>query len=397
MRLWYFTEQSYHPAWKGVDGSLRIDIPTSIMDRDEVSGLLNRYLDEYMLADEMGFDLMINEHHQSLCCMSSINIVSMAILARQTRKARLLSLGVPMANRTDPLRVAEDLAMVDNISGGRLEFGLVKGSPWELFMSNSNPAGMMDRFWEAHDLILKAFASRGGPFSWEGEHFNYRHVNCTPPIFQSPHPPMWLPGSGSDTARKAAQLGYVLSSFLTGSVCRDTFAAYRDEYRKVHSREASPDRLAYFGMMVTADTHEEARRRAEKLYAYYDATARVQDYTLNPPGYSGVEANAHAILAAKGGASPYRGRGTLMDGTPVPDNAGPEVWPLAGKVFWGTPDAVAKQLTAFSDFVGGLGNFIFMTQGGYMEHAETADSIKLIANEVYPQVRHIGASAPMAA
>lgn len=396
MRLWYFTEQSYHPAWSKIEGPLRIAVPSAVMERDTVSGLLNRYLDEYLLADEMGLDLMINEHHQSLTCMSAINIVCLSILARQTRNARLLSLGVPMGNRMDPLRVAEELAMVDNISRGRLDFGFVKGTPWELFMSNSNPAGMMDRFWEAHDIVLRAWTSRGGPFSWEGEYFNYRHVNCMPPIYQDPHPPMWLPGSGSETARKAAQLDYVLSSFLTGTVSKSTFAAYRDEYRKVHRREADVGRLAYFGMMVTADTHDEARRRAEKLYAYYRASPRAPAYTFNPPGYNSSEANAQALLADKAGAAPYKG-GTLMDGSPLPDDPAPEVWPLAAKMFWGTPDEVVRQLTSFNNYVDGLGNFIFMTQGGYMEHAETADSIRLIAKEIYPQIRHLGASAPLAA
>lgn len=397
MRLIYFSEQSYHPAWTEVEGPLRIVVPTSVMDRDEVSTLLNRYLDEYLLADEMGFDLMINEHHQSVTCMSSINIISMAILARQTRNARLLSLGVPMGNRMDPLRVAEELAMVDNISRGRLEFGFVKGTPWELFMSNANPAGMMDRFWEAHDLVLRAFASRGGPFSWEGEHFNYRHVTCVPPIYQSPHPPMWLPGTGPETAKKAAELKYILACFLTGTATKDTFAVYRDEYRKAHGRDADASRLAYFGMMVTADTHDEARRRAEKLYAYYKASPRVQSYALNPPGYGSIEANAQGILASKGGAPTYRRKGTLMDGSPMPDNPSPEIWPLAGTMFWGTPDEVVKQLTAFNDFAGGIGNFIFMTQGGYMDSAETADSIRLLGKEVYPRVRHLGANAPVAA
>jgi alkanesulfonate monooxygenase SsuD/methylene tetrahydromethanopterin reductase-like flavin-dependent oxidoreductase (luciferase family) len=396
MRIWYFTEQSYHPAWNEIEGSLRIDVPSSVMPRETVSSLLNRYLDEYMLADELGLDLMVNEHHQSLTCMSSINIVTMSILARQTRKARLLSLGVPMGNRQDPVRVAEELAMVDNISGGRVEFGFVKGTPWELFMSNANPAGMMDRFWEAHDLILKAFATRDGPFSWEGEHFNYRHVNIMPPIYQYPHPPMWIPGSGADTARQAAKLGYVLASMMTGTVAKGAFGAYRQAYQKAHGKPANADRLAYFCLMVVADNMEEARRRAEKLYAYSINTPRSPAATFNPPGYAGVEANAHGLLARTGGGDPHAG-GTYMDGTPIPANPPLEMLPEAGKIFWGTPDVVVKQLTKFSDFVGGLGNFLCMTQGGFMEHAETADSIRLIAKEVYPQVKDLGVVTEQAA
>lgn len=395
MRLWQFSEQSYHPLWNQLEGALRIEIPTSLMPRDTVADLYNRYLDEYLLGDELGMDLMVNEHHQSLTCMSSANIVTMSILARQTRKARLLSLGVPMGNRQDPLRVAEELAMVDNISRGRLEFGFVKGTPWELYMSNSNPAGMMDRFWEAHDLVLKAFATRNGPFSWEGEHFNYRHVNIVPPIYQHPCPPMWLPGSGPETARKAAQLGYVLACFLTGTVTRAAFTAYREEFQKIHGRPAGADRLAYLCMVAVGDNPSEARARAEKLYAYSIATTRSPAGTFNPAGYADVEANARGLLAKSDGGA--HSGGTLMDGTPIPTNPTLDVLPETGKMFWGTPDQVARQITKFSNHLGGIGHLLCMSQGGFMEHRETVDSLKLLANEVYPQLRELGAPQNSAA
>lgn len=380
MRFWYFTEQSYHPAWNEVDGPIRIVPPSSALDPRVVADLYNRYLDEYVLADELGFDIMVNEHHESLSCMSVSPNMTLTALARQTRNARLLCLGVPMASRSDPLRVAEELAMLDNISRGRLEFGFVKGSGWEMYISNQNPARMMERYWEGHDLVLKAFATRDGPFSWEGKYFQYRAVNVIPPIYQYPCPPMWMPGASRESAKAAAERGYILASFLCGHQAKSAFRTYREHYRATHGHEAEIDRLAYLGMAVTADNDAEARRRAEKLYAYWSSVPRSPAGTFNPPGYSSIDANAVAFL--KGSVRPYQG--VMPDGTPLPANPPLELLAEAGLLFWGTPDQVVRQIQRFADQVGGLGHFLCMGQGGFLSHEETVSSLKLLASDVYP-------------
>ncbi len=114
---------------------------------------------------------MLNEHHQTATCMDPAAPIMLGILARQTKTARLLLLGNPIANRRDPVRVAEEMAMVDVISRGRVEVGFVRGVPYEISAMNSKPVGMPERLWEAHDLILKAWTTHDGPFSWESENF----------------------------------------------------------------------------------------------------------------------------------------------------------------------------------------------------------------------------------
>jgi alkanesulfonate monooxygenase SsuD/methylene tetrahydromethanopterin reductase-like flavin-dependent oxidoreductase (luciferase family) len=91
-----------------------------------------------------------------------------------------LILGNPIANRREPVRVAEEMAMVDVYSRGRLECGFVRGVPYEMSAGNHRPTRMMDRFWEAHDLIVKAWTSHDGPFNWEGKYFHHRQVNIWP-------------------------------------------------------------------------------------------------------------------------------------------------------------------------------------------------------------------------
>jgi alkanesulfonate monooxygenase SsuD/methylene tetrahydromethanopterin reductase-like flavin-dependent oxidoreductase (luciferase family) len=167
MRVWYFSEMAYHPAWEeGLSrGSLRVVLPNKNFDPKVGHGLLNRYLDEFALCDEVGLDIMVNEHHSTATCLTVSVSMALAILARETKKARLLSLGTPIANRPDPVRVAEEMAWLDVLSGGRLEMGLVKGAPYEIAPANSNPANLMRRYWEAHDLILKAMSTTDGPFN----------------------------------------------------------------------------------------------------------------------------------------------------------------------------------------------------------------------------------------
>ena len=95
MRVWYFSEMAYHPAWEqGLKrGSLRVVLPNSNFDPKIGHGLLNRYLDEFALCDEVGLDIMVNEHHSTATCLTVSVPMALAIIARETKRSRLLSLG----------------------------------------------------------------------------------------------------------------------------------------------------------------------------------------------------------------------------------------------------------------------------------------------------------------
>src|SRR5271156_6597826 len=229
MRVWYFSEMAYHPAWaEGLKrGSLRVVFPNGNLDPVEAHGLLNRYLDEFALCDEVGLDIMVNEHHSTSTCLTVSVPMALAIIARETKRSRLLSLGTPIANRPDPVRVAEEMAWLDVLSGGRLEMGLVKGAPYEIAPANSNPANLMRRYWEEHDLILKAMSTTDGPFNWEGEFFHYRNVNIWPRPYQQPTPPVWMTGLSTETGRMAAEHGHVVGTLLSLSAAGPMFEAYR--------------------------------------------------------------------------------------------------------------------------------------------------------------------------
>jgi alkanesulfonate monooxygenase SsuD/methylene tetrahydromethanopterin reductase-like flavin-dependent oxidoreductase (luciferase family) len=309
------------------------------------------------------------------------------VLARQTKKARLLALGVPTTNRMDPFRLAEEFALIDVMSRGRLEIGLVKGTAWELFISNQNPARLMDRFWEAHDVIIKGLTTLDGPFSWEGEYFNYRHVNVWPRCWQQPHPPIWIPTSGPTTARKIAEFGYVMAVFMAGFHTKGVFNAYRESYLKAHGRIPGFDRYAYLAMAVVGNSDREARERAEKMRLYLATLPRVMPGTTNPAGYTPIGDNVRLLSAGAGGGG--RWKGSMIDGRPLPDQPTLEDLAAAGILFFGTPDQVVRQISDFFHAVGGFGHLLMEGQAGTLDHAETVNSLTLFAKEVYPRLKEL--------
>ena len=144
-------------------------LPNSLFDPQLASDLYNRYHEEYQVADEAGFDgIMINEHHTAPFCMqASINITG-AVLAKITKRVKILMLGSPLPVVDNPLRLAEELAMIDCISRGRLISGFVRGGGVESLANNVNPAYNRERFEEAHDLIIAAW-TRPGPVPLGGQ------------------------------------------------------------------------------------------------------------------------------------------------------------------------------------------------------------------------------------
>ncbi|HVY80085.1 MAG TPA: LLM class flavin-dependent oxidoreductase [Steroidobacteraceae bacterium] len=388
MKVWQFSEQAYHPAFD-VPGPMRVTLSARHCDPAIAGKLLNRYLDEYILADELGYNIMVNEHHAAATCMSTSCLTTLAILARQTRKARLLALGIPIGNRSNPVRVAEEIAMVDLLSGGRLEVGMVKGAAYEVFMSNRLPARFNERFWEAHDLIMEALRNTGDNFSWDSENYHYRTVSLWPRPLQQPTPPIWMTSSSAFSSVEHAKLDYTCATFLSGAVARSVFEGYRKAYLEAHGRPAPEQRLAYLGVVAVAGDRKTAFERAEQMKAYFTTAARLDPQFRNPPGFNPVKAN---VKMMQSGPSAVRPR--LRNGAPLPSDATIEQYIDAGLMFVGTPDDVYQQLKQFYVDVGGFGNLLMMGQAGTISHADTVDNLKMFAQDVMPRLHELSVDAP---
>jgi alkanesulfonate monooxygenase SsuD/methylene tetrahydromethanopterin reductase-like flavin-dependent oxidoreductase (luciferase family) len=380
MRTWYFSENAY-PYLPDDFESIRVNLPNRIFDPEKGAELYNRYFDEWQLADELGLDVMANEHHQTAINLNACVPLVMAVLARITKKARLLVLGNPVANRRDPVRVAEEMAMIDCYSRGRLEVGFVRGVPYEISATNALPVRTPDRLWEAHDLILKAWTSHDEPFNWEGRFFHHRQVNIWPRPYQQPHPPVWITSTSTAQVAKIAELGYVAATFLTGITrTKQVFEGYRKR-RSELGLDTPEDRLAYSGMVYVGDTDEEGLEGARKLN-WINTANRAPGQFKNPPGYNPLTASAQLIRTeSRTTARSLASIEQLME---------------EGTIFAGNADTVVRQIERHYRLVGGYGHLLMLGQAGFLEHDETCASMRRFARDVYPRLKELRIEATAA-
>src|ERR1700709_1318378 len=154
--LMYFTEQpmAAYDAKAGLDfGATALNFSNKHFNPVEGSRLYNEYLEEYIMAEEYGADgIMLNEHHNAPFCMQARTNMFGAILAAVTKRVKIVFLGNPLPLTENPVQLAEELAMIDMISKGRVVSGFVRGGGQEQLANGVNPAFNRERFVEAHDL-----------------------------------------------------------------------------------------------------------------------------------------------------------------------------------------------------------------------------------------------------
>ena len=261
MHIMMFTERPYYhvPEDEIIKNASYFGVPNTHFDPVKGGELYNEYFDEVLYAEEMGFDgVMLNEHHGTPFCMGAVMDVEAAILARITKRIKIVLMGNPLPV-ADPLRLAEELAMIDMISGGRLVPGWVRGAGSESLYNNANPAYNRELFNEAHDFVIKAWTTPG-PFRYEGKHYHYRFVNPWVLPLQKPRPPIWIPGLVSpETVVWCAKHRYpyvALSTFLEPTI--EMLNLYADVAAE-EGYQAGPENLGYLQRVVVAETEEKAQ------------------------------------------------------------------------------------------------------------------------------------------
>ena len=171
-----------------------------LADARRVGQYYNWTLDELLHAARAGFDgICTNEHHQNAYgFMPSPNLMG-SVLAKQTNDldVAIVQMGMTLPTTSPPIRIAEEYAMLDCISGGRLVAGLPLGSPMDVNLAYGiTPMEHRERYREAVELVTKAWQAKE-IFAWNGKYFQLGQVNLWPRPVQDPHPPVWVPGSGS--------------------------------------------------------------------------------------------------------------------------------------------------------------------------------------------------------
>jgi alkanesulfonate monooxygenase SsuD/methylene tetrahydromethanopterin reductase-like flavin-dependent oxidoreductase (luciferase family) len=272
--------------------------------------------------------------------------------------------------------------MIDVISRGRLEMGFVRGVPYELAVTPKSAVGMIDRFWEAHDLIIKAMSTHDGPFNWEGTHFHARNVNIWPRPYQNPHPPVWISGRSRANIRDIASRGHVFATFMSGRQTGGMFDYYRQVCAELGRPAPGADRFAYLAIVAVGDTHEKAMERAHIMVEYMRTSSIVAAPFNNPPGYMSTQ-DVVRMIRAGGKRTTEAASGKVVD---VYKGSVQELID-AGVMFVGTPDEVCRQILDFDSSVGGMGHLLMMGHAGRLSHRDTVDNLTLFGKEVLPRLK----------
>jgi alkanesulfonate monooxygenase SsuD/methylene tetrahydromethanopterin reductase-like flavin-dependent oxidoreductase (luciferase family) len=375
--------------------SVRGSLPSKYCDPKISADLFEEVIDEFLLCDDLGLNVLAIEHHAGINSLLGANPLLVGILARQTRKVRILSLGTLISLRTDPVRVAEEYATADVISRGRLEIGFVKSGGTEMASANANPVNNIERYWEAIDLITKALSHQDGPFSWEGKHFTHRHVNIWPRPWQQPHPRMWSATGDPETAAEVGRRGMVHVLVLRGPEgTRRAYAAHRRARAEAGLPRVTTDNFAYAALAYVGETDEEGVRVGSKLLWFLHTSLKsAPQYTKFLPGSTPAQFAPQIYRTPNPATATLPGaQGRVVSAS---QNAATlrsitvEQAMAQGILFAGNPDTVYNQVMDFYDKVGGFGHLSLIGRSGFMTHAESEKGIKLFAQEVLPRLREI--------
>jgi alkanesulfonate monooxygenase SsuD/methylene tetrahydromethanopterin reductase-like flavin-dependent oxidoreductase (luciferase family) len=263
-------------------------VPVDSYSTEVAMASLHLALEQFRLADELGFDwVTVAEHHYAPLSLTPNPMVMAGALTQCVRRARIALLG-PTLPILNPVRVAEEVAMLDTLSGGRVIAGMLRGTSNEYVTYDVNPAESRARFEEALQLIVRAW-TEPQPFGWLGRYYEYRSVSIWPRPVQRPHPPIYMsassPEAGEFAARHRLGVGF---AFTTVPLAREAVRHYRDRAAEV-GWEPAEDQVLYRVAAHLAETDEEAFRDLEARGSRpsYSRSNRAIDDASASAGYYG--------------------------------------------------------------------------------------------------------------
>lgn len=336
--------------------------------------LYQRYLDELAYADELGFDgVCVNEHHQTAYgSMPAPNIMAAALISK-VKKGKIAILGNAIPLRDNPIQIAEEIAMLDLLSGGRIINGFVRGIGAEYHSFSKDPTESRARFHEAHNLIVQAWTQKG-PFEFYGKYYKFDNVNPWVLPLQKPHPPIWIPTQGSgETLDWAAEKRYTfVQTYSSISTLKRSFTTFKEAARK-HGYEASAYQMGWGVPIYVADTDEKAEREAKEAIEYlFNIGLYLTPELFFPHGYLTKE-SMYVIKDKKGlGVSSFDFKYLLEN----------------GYILVGSADTVRQKIEELQKEFG-FGNLLPLLQFGNLSHEKTMENIKLFAEKVMTPLRKI--------
>jgi alkanesulfonate monooxygenase SsuD/methylene tetrahydromethanopterin reductase-like flavin-dependent oxidoreductase (luciferase family) len=374
-------DEKYDTGW--------VTVPNSLWDREKTDGLYQEYIDQLAYGEELGFDgLVLNEHHQNIYgLMPSPNIIA-AALTQRTSRAKLVVLGNLLPLHLNPLRVAEEYAMIDSISGGRLIAGFAMGGGPEAFNYDIPQPQARARYWEAIDLIKRTW-TEDGPFRHDGPHYPLRYVNIWPKPRQTPHPPIWIPGALSiETMDEVAKRGYdyFLSSRSHGAATKRAAQRFADIIKK-YGGTFHPFRMGILLSVYVSETDEQAYEESREGVFYFlknclkghlRKEGRTLTFGAGVPSTSVASWEQYLKNSEPGAAM----LGDAKDWKEL------DAW---GSITVGSPKTVREKLWSLIEEAQ-VGNLMIQFHFGNMKPELARKSMRLFAEEVAPALRRDSAA-----
>ncbi len=361
--------KDYRSAW--------VVLPNSFYDPKKGAAEYDSYLDQLVYAEQLGFDAIgVNEHHQTAYgLMPAPNLIASALIQR-TKTVQVAILGRALPLVSNPINIAEEFAMLDVLSKGRIIAGFVRGIGAEYHSTGVNPAFSHERFHEAHDLIIKAWTTPG-PFEFDGDHFRLRYVNLWPRPYQAPHPPVWIPSMGSRETVVWASAPERKYPFMVTFSPESAVVRYHTMYREAaqaHGYTAAGGQLGWAVPIYVAETDERARKEAKAgIESLFNNFLPMPWEMLLPPGYT---SNASLKVTMKmRPALGSRPRAVAVDDLIA-----------GGTVIIGSPTTVREKIERVRDQTG-FEILISLLQFGVMSDELARHNMEMFASEVMPKLR----------
>lgn len=300
-----------------------------VADPDKVGQYYNATLDEMVFAANAGMHgLCTNQHHQNVYGFMANPSLMGSVLAKMTngQDVAIIQIGSTLPSTSPPTRIAEEYAIIDCISGGRLVAGFPTGLPTDATISNGViPVEQRERFREALALTVKAWSAKE-VFAWNGRHYQLPMVNLWPRPIQQPAPPIWIPGSGiSSTAEFVVDHDHCFAHLSYFGMKNAT--AVIDRYWEMavaKGRDANPHRLAFLQLVGVAETDAEAEEYAAHAEYFFHKLLHTPNHYMAIPGCLEYDALVRAMQNTSREAvdlramsfKEFRERGFVVTGSP---------------------------------------------------------------------------------
>ncbi len=386
MKFHWFAQQYYTKLPPNATENVRsawVTPPTAMADPEQIGRDYKMYLRLMQGADRLGWDgLLLNEHHQTWHAMTPSPNLLASILATTTETSAIAICGNSLALYNPPQRVAEELAMLDCLSGGRLIAGMVFGTPMDsAFSYGTPPAELRERFHEARELILRAWAA-DEPFSFNGNYTKLRYVNTWPRPVQE-NVPIWIPGSGSlETWDLVNECDYCYGylSFSGKQAAEPIVKRFWDHTEKAGAN-LNPHRMAFTQIICCADTDAEAEDLYYDSIKYWHQQNPVPLEFATPPGFMSQASYRESLRRSKSQSAEQRRkalRGELS------------FWEYdeLGYIIAGSPERVEQRVRELATDLR-LGQLITCMHLGDLPEETAAMNTELFGTKVIPKLRDL--------